>query len=230
MTKRPWKASTRSASGPLPGTSRSMRASTGSYSASGRISGVTPYRPRASSAKLSRSPWIMRRRVCAAVSWAIRKARRRASRRAGRHRHRRRARAQLRRRRGELLDRARIGVRRLAPFGRPVISVDIALLALADLEREPDIVAGERVERVGGVRKGAPAGAVAVGVAQPATRKNKAASSHFITIHPGSCVAPAVRRCGAAGNSQSAAASAGWASTVASSPGSDPRTRRGAAG
>ena len=49
-------------------------------------------------------------------------------------------------------------MRRLAPFGRAVISVDIAFLALADLEREPDIVAGERVEAVAGRAGGDAAG------------------------------------------------------------------------
>ena len=49
---------------------------------------------------------------------------------------------------GELGQGARIGPRRRAPFGRPVISVDIALVALAHFEHELDIVAGDGVEAV----------------------------------------------------------------------------------
>ena len=52
--------------------------------------------------------------------------------------------------------------RRRAPFGRAVIGVDIAIVALADLELQPDIIARDRVEIVG-------RSAAAVGT-QPASR------------------------------------------------------------
>ena len=92
--------------------------------------------PRASSAKLSRSPRSMRSRVAAARSWALRKARGDApglpappASPATRGRQRRGG-------DGELGDGARIGPRRRAPLGRAVISIDIALVALADLEHQ----------------------------------------------------------------------------------------------
>jgi hypothetical protein len=103
----------------------------------------------------------------------------------GKHADRRRARAQLRRRRGELLDRARIGVRRLAPFGRPVIGVDIAFLALADLEGQADIVAGERVERIGGVRQGAPGRGGGRRRRTAGDEKEQGGQQPFHHVHPG---------------------------------------------
>jgi hypothetical protein len=49
---------------------------------------------------------------------------------------------------GQLGQGARIGLGRLGPFGRAVIGVDIARLALADLQRQGDIVAGYGVQTV----------------------------------------------------------------------------------
>ncbi|MNY02917.1 hypothetical protein D3C86_1355080 [compost metagenome] len=49
---------------------------------------------------------------------------------------------------GQLGQGARMGLGRLGPFGRAVIGVDIARLALADLQRQGDIVARHGVQAV----------------------------------------------------------------------------------
>ena len=69
--------------------------------------------------------------------------------RVGRNRQGGDARLQRFRGRGELLDRARSATSRLAPWRRAIIGVDIAFVALADLELHPDIVARHRIEAVG---------------------------------------------------------------------------------
>ncbi|MNY23287.1 hypothetical protein D3C86_1569450 [compost metagenome] len=49
---------------------------------------------------------------------------------------------------GQLGQGARMGLGRLGPFGRAVIGVDIARLALADLQRQGDVVTGHGVQTI----------------------------------------------------------------------------------